>query len=389
MQYIRVIVTRETGESIYRKDLRARDAFSPLVTEVVRQFTNRGIFRDGDVLKVRVGPGYGTLPDPPLSIAGDKPDSASLEASFSFMPGESHRPNDPISFFWLEFRLVHSGLGYRHALPASALTYLRNNIAKALRQYGVMGQTEKCEFQFFFRDDEEGDLHRDEILDEADDEPLIDLIASEESQPSFEIRTLADCAKQGLLTPVHVCEAKDSPQAADPPAATIVVHRSALDAMRAVALRPVSVEQGGVLVGNIYRSGDEADGPRFLVEVTDHIEAESALSSVTELRYTFQTWQHQNAQLKQRFPNKRIIGWYHTHLVKMRYYSGDAQKTRIDTELFFSSDDQFMHGQFFRDPWYVAMVFDPQGNAAFFVWRGEEIGLQRDWHIIDPLGDKP
>jgi hypothetical protein len=136
-----------------------------------------------------------------------------------------------------------------------------------------------------------------------------------------------------------------------------------------------------MLVGYIYT---DAAGPGYLVQITDYIPAEGALSHIAELRYTFESWQRRTTLLKERFPGKRIVGWYHTHLVQMEFYTDDSRQATFATSLFFSRDDIFMHRQFFREKWYVAMVLDPQGNAAFFQWTGDQIQLGRRFYVIEP-----
>ncbi len=40
-----------------------------------------------------------------------------------------------------------------------------------------------------------------------------------------------------------------------------------------------------------------------------------------------------------------------------------------------------MHRQFFPQKWYVAMVLNPKGEAAFFRWRGHDIVRARGFHV--------
>jgi len=95
----------------------------------------------------------------------------------------------------------------------------------------------------------------------------------------------------------------------------------------------------------------------------------------------------QNTRLREQYPGKQIVGWYHTHLVQIALSSEEAPDQFQATELFFSPEDRFMHRRFFSDPWYVAMVLGPQGNTAFFRWFGDRISANRCYHVIPPTGE--
>ena len=68
--------------------------------------------------------------------------------------------------------------------------------------------------------------------------------------------------------------------------------------MQAIARLDVKVEQGGVLVGQVYRD----PGGRYLVEITGHIVAEDANANVAEFRYNFDAWLRQSEQFKGSVP---------------------------------------------------------------------------------------
>ncbi|MBN1564241.1 MAG: hypothetical protein JXA10_10405, partial [Anaerolineae bacterium] len=159
----------------------------------------------------------------------------------------------------------------------------------------------------------------------------------------------------------------------------IYIKHAAFEALQAIARQDVQIEQGGVLVGQVYRNAESGDTARYLVEITDHIFAEGATANITELHYNFEAWQNLRARLKDEHPGKQMVGWYHTHLVKIALAADDLEQT---TELFFSDHDRFMHRQFFADAWYVAMVLGPEGNAAFFRWFGDKISCNRQFYII-------
>lgn len=120
-------------------------------------------------------------------------------------------------------------------------------------------------------------------------------------------------------------------------------------------------ELGGVLVGDLYK---DAIGP--YLEITDIIEAKRTDSQHTYLVFTQETWSEINQTLASNYPEKKIVGWYHSH-------PGHG--------VFLSSQDVFLHESFFDLPWQTAFVIDPtSGDEAFFIWQnGKAVPLEFFW----------
>jgi proteasome lid subunit RPN8/RPN11 len=113
----------------------------------------------------------------------------------------------------------------------------------------------------------------------------------------------------------------------------------------------LSREVGGVLVGQIYR--EEDDGLYVVVE--DGIQAQHTDFGPTHLTFTHDSLVQLNNELEERFPGKRMVGWYHTH-------------PRMD--VFMSSYDTWLHSHFFSQPWQVALVIEPHAErGGFFCWQ--------------------
>jgi proteasome lid subunit RPN8/RPN11 len=54
-----------------------------------------------------------------------------------------------------------------------------------------------------------------------------------------------------------------------------------------------------------------------------------------------------------------VVGWHHTH---------------PGFGVFLSGYDLFIHQHFFREPWQIALVIDPQRQElGFFQWRGDRV----------------
>ncbi len=143
----------------------------------------------------------------------------------------------------------------------------------------------------------------------------------------------------------------------------VVVSSAVLAAMDAHVAEDTSVEHGGVMVGHV----DEATGATV---VTGSIRAVGSVSEVASLTFTHETWDHISGVMESTFPDRSIVGWYHSH---------------PHFGIFLSSHDQFIHQNFFGEPWQVAYVRDPLlDQRGFFCWVAGEIHEVDDWQQIDP-----
>ncbi|MBI5302636.1 MAG: Mov34/MPN/PAD-1 family protein [Chloroflexi bacterium] len=114
-------------------------------------------------------------------------------------------------------------------------------------------------------------------------------------------------------------------------------------------------EVGGVLIGEVCR---DQDGHLFVV-ASHAIKAEFAQESRGQLTFTHNTWLKIHHTLEAQFPGKLIVGWYHTH---------------PGWSIFLSDWDLFIHQNFFKQPWQVALVIDPSlDRAGFFVWKDNQV----------------
>jgi proteasome lid subunit RPN8/RPN11/F0F1-type ATP synthase membrane subunit b/b' len=113
------------------------------------------------------------------------------------------------------------------------------------------------------------------------------------------------------------------------------------------------VEVGGILIGDIYK---DKDGP--FLEVSAAIVGEHTKNQGAQMTFTTETWAHVNHVKDERYPDARVVGWYHTH-------------PRFG--IFLSEMDRFIHKSHFPQPWTTALVVDPVQDAeGFFVWSGGE-----------------
>lgn len=136
----------------------------------------------------------------------------------------------------------------------------------------------------------------------------------------------------------------------------LVVEQSVLDKVLAISDESPDVEVGGFLLGNYCRD------PRYdrtFVEITDYLQATQINSQYRSLTFTHDSWSDLHQQMSKRFPDHQIVGWHHTH---------------PGFGIFLSRQDQFIHRNFFSQPWHVALVVDPRrGELGFFQWQNNRI----------------
>lgn len=130
----------------------------------------------------------------------------------------------------------------------------------------------------------------------------------------------------------------------------IYFHEQALDEIREHAITTCDREVGGILTGDVY----EENG-KYVVLIESICRARHVWSSPVSLQFTAETWID---ILKSRHtePQKRSLGWYHSH---------------PGIGVFLSGTDEFTHQSFFSSqPWYVAVVIDPiSGELGAFTWE--------------------
>jgi len=106
----------------------------------------------------------------------------------------------------------------------------------------------------------------------------------------------------------------------------------------------------GVLLGQVYQG---KDGHCIIIERA--LEAKYTESSQSTLCFTHESWEDIYALKENRYPDKKILGWF-----------------RSGTDL--STYDLMVQKGFFKHPWQVIYLVCPQEKQkVFFRWKGKEI----------------
>lgn len=110
-------------------------------------------------------------------------------------------------------------------------------------------------------------------------------------------------------------------------------------------------EEGGYILGNVYRRPNsperESDADfRWIVEVTDIVKAENTIGSPATLLFTSDTWSRFRKRQAKEFPERKLVGWFHTHLFGATDSFG------------LSGLDQDMHAWYLPRPWQMAILLN-------------------------------
>ena len=144
---------------------------------------------------------------------------------------------------------------------------------------------------------------------------------------------------------------------------TIFLHESPAQAMVTQAYERPDEEIGGLLLGGNY-----SDDGRSFVVIEDIIAAQHVLSSSNSLKFTHETWSALTRSLQARGDGSKSIGWYHSHPC---------------SAAFLSEDDNFIHHNFFSQPWQIAVVVSVRDQVlATFQWREDVLVGRCGYYLI-------
>jgi proteasome lid subunit RPN8/RPN11 len=153
---------------------------------------------------------------------------------------------------------------------------------------------------------------------------------------------------------------KAKPSSAQP---TLVVDSEVVRQIRQHARSSSKTEVCGVLIG---KDRDQR------IEVAACIEGQNAEEAGAHVTFTQDTWEHIYAIKDQKYPEQRIVGWYHSH---------------PGFGVFLSDHDTFIHKNFFSSPGQVAWVFDPHSDEeGCFGWVGGRIERLTQIGVVDRRG---
>jgi proteasome lid subunit RPN8/RPN11 len=154
---------------------------------------------------------------------------------------------------------------------------------------------------------------------------------------------------------------------AEPGDAKVYIKRDAYTRIEAYSESDTSRELGGILFGTAL----EQLG-KYHIIISDFIEAMYADASASTLTFTHETWNYVHGEHERLFPDKKIVGWQHTH---------------PGYGIFLSSYDLFIQENFFNLPFQVAYVVDPKRRTrGFFQWKSGKVERLNGFCVYDEIG---
>lgn len=147
----------------------------------------------------------------------------------------------------------------------------------------------------------------------------------------------------------------------------VYIKQEAYKALEKLAASDTSKELGSIILGEYCQEHGKTH-----VIISQYIEAKYTDASASTLTFTHETWDYVHSEHEKRYPDKKIIGWQHTH---------------PNYGVFLSNYDMFIQENFFNLPFQVAYVIDPiQNLRGFFQWKNGRIEKLKGYYIYDDVG---
>ncbi len=147
----------------------------------------------------------------------------------------------------------------------------------------------------------------------------------------------------------------------------VYIHQDVYKEMEKYASSDTAHELGTIMIGEYSE-----DMGKVHVVISDFIYAKYTDASASTLTFTHETWDYVHKEHDEKYPNKKIVGWQHTH---------------PGYGVFLSNYDMFIQENFFNLTFQVAYVIDPlQHLRGFFQWKNGKVEKLKGFYIYDDVG---
>lgn len=147
----------------------------------------------------------------------------------------------------------------------------------------------------------------------------------------------------------------------------VYIKQDVYKALEKLSASDISKELGSILIGDYCQELGKTN-----VIISNFVEAKYTDASASTLTFTHETWDYIHSEHERLYPEKKIIGWQHTH---------------PNYGIFLSNYDMFIQENFFNLPFQVAYVIDPiQNIRGFFQWKNGKIEKLKGYYIYDEVG---
>ena len=128
-------------------------------------------------------------------------------------------------------------------------------------------------------------------------------------------------------------------------------------------------ESGGMLVGTVLEEFGKTN-----IIVSGFVEAKYCEATPTTLKFTHETWEYVHKEIEKKHPEKKIVGWIHTH---------------PNFGIFLSEYDKFIQNNYFNEENQIAYVIDPiQNIEGFYFWINGNIEKCKGVYVFDKVEKK-
>ena len=153
----------------------------------------------------------------------------------------------------------------------------------------------------------------------------------------------------------------------DPDDVKVYIKQDVYKALEKLSSSDTSKELGSIILGDYW----QALGKTHVI-ISPYVAAKYTDASASTLTFTHETWDYVHAEHERKYPDKKIIGWQHTH---------------PNYGIFLSNYDMFIQENFFNLPFQVAYVIDPiQNIRGFFQWKDGKVEKLKGYYIYDDVG---
>ncbi len=404
MRYFKLQLKKPDGKLFFKTDFQIEHV-TYLVSQLAAVLVQRGIFREGDAYEARIIPKSDNTPkeQPVILKKSDITDNGSGVIDLLFE--DSVSSIESITYLTAQVSAQESDDVYRFDIHPSAILLpfvLRNTMRKVLDE-GILKDGDH--FQIHLSAYAEGEPKIDPILavqklvvttpeeqgeievsvlSDAEEAPIVvDTSTTGEEEIEITIGEVEELIKPGVKSITDYADAEQVGQVSEKDVPIFFrrgARQQAFESAKASA--KAKIEVGGFLLGSVFH---DPETHRVFVEVSEAVETDAAKGTAGSLDFHYEAWRQVLDRIAQDFPDKIPVGWYHTHLVSdvvALPVEGTENEYVARYVPLFSSQDRFIHRNFFPDPWHVALVVDLCcGYDIFFAWQEGMIMPTRGFYL--------
>lgn len=153
----------------------------------------------------------------------------------------------------------------------------------------------------------------------------------------------------------------------EPDDVKVYIKQDVYKALEKLAASNTKKELGSIIIGDYSQALGKTE-----VIISNYVEAKYTDASASTLTFTHETWNYIHSEHEKLYPDKKIVGWQHTH---------------PNYGIFLSNYDLFIQENYFNLPFQVAYVIDPiQNIRGFFQWKNGKIEKLKGYYIYDDPG---